>query len=90
MRTASASRAAASVSAGSGSPVAWMAAPPKRCSSSSRSSGELREDAGGRGRDLRPDPVAGEEGDPHCSPRVTAPSEAEETSAAYLASTPFV
>ena len=51
---------------------------------------ELGQDAGGRRRDLGPDPVAGEEGDPHSFARVTAPSEAEETSVAYLASTPFV
>ena len=51
---------------------------------------ELGQDAGRCGRDLRPDPVAGKEDDPHRWARVTAPSEAEETSAAYLASTPFV
>ncbi len=51
---------------------------------------QLRQHAGrGRG-DLGADPVAGEEDDLHSGAVVTAPSDAEETSAAYLAKTPRV
>ena len=40
------------------------------------------------GGDLRPDAVAGEKRDFHSGELVTAPSEADETRAAYLAKTP--
>jgi hypothetical protein len=51
---------------------------------------ELGQHAGRRRGDLGPDPVAGKKDDSHSGAVVTAPSEAEETSAAYFAKTPRV
>jgi hypothetical protein len=51
---------------------------------------KLAQDARGGRRHLRADAVAGKERDPHRGALVTAPSEADETSAAYLAKTPCV
>jgi hypothetical protein len=52
--------------------------------------GQLPQHAGGDRANLDPDPVAGEEDDPHGDALVTAPSEADDTSAAYFANTPVV
>ena len=49
---------------------------------------QLAQNPGRGGGDLRPDAVAGEKRDSHSGELVTAPSEADETSAAYLAKTP--
>ena len=51
---------------------------------------ELLQHAGGGRGDLGADAVAGEEDDLHSGAFVTAPSEADETSAAYFANTPRV